>query len=249
MNETGQAEGGPSASSAEDRLWPVVDEALSYTPFFEVYTYPDEAAIGKSLERSIASTHEVIIAKLFATDIMGNSKLLIFTNYGLIVLALSVGVRQVFWRMVGLVEKIPVIGWLLSIVTEMLQSLLDNVLATNYKHAERLVSVPDATVLETRHSKKKVMKLAKGIYGSWKPYSERLREFRPSVGISLQYRNFAYVLGKIRVTTLRVLPVGRWLEAASAMGALPNTPCPGERHCQKSAKSCGPCRIMFRCWT
>lgn len=198
---------------------PHVDEELSHSPFLQVYRYPDELSLTASLECATAAGQEVPVAKLFAIDLFGKPKLLVFTNHGLIVLVLNAGLWKTnFWKVLGFVEKIPVIGWIIALLLGPIQALTNRVLKSDHKNAERLTSLSDETILETIHSKKKVKKLAKGIVGSWNPYSERLKELQPSLGVSIKHRGFSYVLGKIGVTTVRVMPLGRWLEIASDIG-------------------------------
>lgn len=203
--------------SAEITL-PCVDEELSHSPFFQAYRYSDEPTMATSLQRAIATVPEVPIAKLFAYDLMSNPCLIVFTNHGVIVLYINRRFWRALWKLTKLLELIPILKEGLGLLITPLKALVDKVLKTNYKFAKRLTSLPDKTILEIVNLRKKNNKIANGVRGSWKPYPEKLKELQPSLGVSIQYKMYSFALSKFGVSTIRVLPLGRFLEVASSAG-------------------------------
>lgn len=194
-------ESAPSHEASEDVAF-VIDEDHSQLPFFQVYRVAGTSTLESSMQRALTCEAEVILAKLFVTNRYRQHQQLTFTNRRIIVLDLSTPLGCL-WQMVSVVEKIPVIGWILDIFLGMLKALVGHWLKRDRRNAERLSAVADEAILPPETLPKKI---TWRIRATSVPYAKIVQ---PSLGITIQQRWFAFYFTKIRGATLRFIPVGR----------------------------------------
>jgi hypothetical protein len=181
----------------------IVDKEHSQFPFFQVYRIVGTSTLKSSMKRMMACKSEVILAKLFVTTSIGRRQQLIFTNRRIIVLCVATILWDAVWRFINIVEKIPVIGWILGIPLGGLEALIDSLFRRSYRQAEKLNAVSNEATISLVNRPEMTIKR---IMGDSIPYTKIVQ---PSLGVTIRQRWLAFGLSKIRGTTLRFIPVGR----------------------------------------
>lgn len=185
----------PTAASFVDKY--------STTPYFKVYDHLLTSDINQSLEQSFSHDEEVILAKLYMTPVFGGAKqMIVFTNKQVRIVGKA---PSPFGGLFGMVSKVPVVGWILDIAKELLESAFHWVSKTDLRTAESLFLISDEEILALPEKKPK--KIANRTYGYAQAYSELCKH---SVGCVLRYRPFSFLLFNFMATTICLLPRESW---------------------------------------